>query len=211
MGVHIVAMSTYPVVYTQDPPEKRNRLTVFFRFFCVIPHLIWACIYGIAFLVVVVIAWFAIVFTARWPAGLYDFAAGYLRFIARVYAYMYLIVDVFPPFDGGEHPEYPVRFQIAPPKESYSRLKAFFRVILAIPIYIVQYVLSLWLFVVSVALWFVAVFTGKTPAALTEAMRMPMAFYLRANAYFALVTEDWPPFDPGPGGAQQSPPESIAA
>jgi hypothetical protein len=29
-------------------------------------------------------------------------------------------------------------------------------------------------------------------------MRMPMAYYVRANAYFYLVTEDWPPFDPGP-------------
>jgi hypothetical protein len=206
-----MAMSTYPIVYTQDPPEKRNRLTVFFRFFCVIPHLIWACIYGIGFFVVVVIAWFAIVITGRWPAALYDFAAGFMRFTARLYAYMYLITDVYPPFDGGEHPEYPVQFHIAPPKESYSRLKTFFRAILSIPIYIVQYVFSIWLFVVAIALWVVAVITGKTPQGLTEAMRMPMAFYLRANAYFYLVTEDWPPFDPGPGVAQQTPPEPIAA
>src|SRR3954451_19526887 len=112
-GVHIVAMSTYPVVYTQDPPETRNRLTVFFRLFCAIPHMIWACIYAIAFLVVVVLAWFAIVFTGRWPAALYEFAAGFLRFAARFSAYFILIVDVYPPFDGGEHPEYPVQFHIA--------------------------------------------------------------------------------------------------
>jgi hypothetical protein len=198
-------MSTYPVVYTQDPPEKRNRLTVFFRAICVIPHLIWACFYGFAAFLVVGIAWFAIVFTGRWPAGMYDFTAGFLRFLARLYAYMYLITDVFPPFDGGEHPEYPVQFHIPPPKESYSRLKTFFRAILLIPIYIAQYILSLWLFVVSVALWFVAVITGSTPPALTEAMRMPMAFYLRATAYFCLVTEDWPPLDPGPGVAPQGP------
>ncbi len=204
-------MSTYPVVYTQDPPEQRSRLTVFFRLLCVIPHLIWACIYGIAFVVVVVLAWFAIVLTGRWPAGLYAFAAGFLRFTARLYAYMYLITDVYPPFDGAEHPEYPVRFTIAPPKASYSRPKAFFRAILAIPIYLVQYVFSLWLLVVAVALWFVAVITGRTPAGLTEAMRMPMAFYLRANAYFFLVSEDWPPFDPGPGVAQPDAPAPVAA
>lgn len=204
-------MSTYPVVYTQDPPAKRNRLTVFFRLFCVIPHFLWAYVYGIAFVVAVVLAWFAIVLTGRWPAALYDFAAGYLRFLARMYAYLYLVTDVFPPFDGGEHPAYPVRYEIAPPKASYSRLKAFFRVILAIPVYLVQYALSFFLFVVAVALWFVAVFTGRTPAQLAEAMRMPMAYYLRANAYFTLVTEEWPPFDPGPGGARQHPPESIVA
>ncbi len=204
-------MTTYPVVYAQNPPEQRNRLTVFFRFLCVIPHLIWMCLYGIAFIVVVVLAWFAIVFTGRWPAGLYDFACGFLRYAARVYGYMYLITDDFPPFDGGEHPEYPLVFSIAPPKQEYSRLKTFFRAILAIPIYIVQYVFSIWLFVVAVAIWVVAVITGKTPPGLMEAMRMPMAFYLRANVYFALVTEDWPPFDPGPGPVQQSPPAPLAA
>jgi len=206
-----MAMSTYPVVYTQDPPEKRNRLTVFFRFFMVIPHFIWLCLYGIAFFVVVVIAWFAIVFTGRWPAALYDFAAGFVRYSGRVFAYMYLITDVYPPFDGGEHPEYPVQLVIAPPKEAYSRMKTFFRIILAIPVYIVQYVFSLWLFAVAVALWFVGVITGSTPPGLTEAMRMPMAYYLRASAYFYLVTEDWPPFDPGPGVAQHDPPQPIAA
>ena len=104
-----------------------------------------------------------------------------------------------------------MQLSIAPPKEAYSRLKTFFRAILAIPVYIVQYVFSIWLFVVAIALWVVAVITGKTSAGLTEAMRMPMAYYLRANAYFYLVTEDWPPFDPGPGVAQHDPPQPIAA
>jgi hypothetical protein len=190
-------MHNYPVVYTQDPPEKRNRLTVFFRALMVIPLAIWAFFYGIAFFVVVVIAWFAILFTGRWPGGLYDFAAGFLRYSSRVFAYLYLITDVYPPFDGGEHPEYPVQIVIAPPKAEYSRLKTFFRAILAIPIYIVQYVFSLWLFVVAVAIWFCGVFAGRTSAGLMEAMHMPMAYYIRANAYFYLITEDWPPFDPG--------------
>ena len=67
-----------------------------------------------------------------------------------------------------------------------------------IPVYVVQYILSIWLFVVAVAIWFVAVIMGTTSPSLTEAMRMPMAYYLRALAYFLLVSEDWPPFDAGP-------------
>ena len=191
-------MATYPVVYKQDPPEKRSRLTVFFRILLAIPHMILAFFYGIAFFFVVVIAWFAILFTGRWPEGLYSFAAGFLRYSGRLAAYLYLIVDAYPPFDGGEHPEYPVQFIVAPPKPSYSRLKTFFRIILAIPVYVMQYIFSLWLLVVAVAIWFVAVITGRTSPGLMEAMRMPMAYYVRANAYFFLVTEDWPPFDPGP-------------
>ena len=191
-------MATYPVTYKQDPPEKRSRLSVFFRFLLAIPHMFWAFFYGIGFFVVVFIAWFAIVFTARWPRGMYNFAAGFLRYVGRLTAYLYLVVDAYPPFDGGEHPEYPVQIDVDPPKERYSRLKAFFRWLLAIPIYIVQYLFSIWLFVVAVVIWFVGVIAGKTSPGLMEAMRMPMAFYVRSTAYFALITEDWPPFDPGP-------------
>ncbi len=190
-------MASYPVVYGQDAPEKRSRLTVFFRILLAIPHFILAFIYGIAFFFAVVIAWFAILFTARWPEGLYNFAAGFLRYSGRLQAYIYLIADTYPPFDGGEHPEYPVQIVIAPPKPSYSRLKVLFRIILAIPIYVMQYIFSLWLLVVAIAIWFVAVITGRTSSGLMEAMRMPMAYYVRANSYFYLITEDWPPFDPG--------------
>jgi hypothetical protein len=206
-------MSNYPVMYNQDPPEKRNRLTVFFRVLMVIPLAIWACIWGIAFFVAVVIAWFAILFTGRWPAGLYEFAASFTRYSGRVLAYCYLIVDIYPPFDGREHPEYPVQIVVAPPKAQYSRLKTFFRCILAIPIYIVQYLFSIWLFVVAIAIWICGVFAGRTSASQMEAMRMPMAFYIRANAYFYLITEDWPPFDPGTGVAAAAPttPAPLAA
>jgi len=191
-------MSDYPVTYKQRPPEQRNRLTIFFRAFMAIPQFIWGFFYGLAFLVVVLIAWFAIVFTGKWPRGMYDFAAGYLRWSGRVCGYLYLITDDYPPFDGGEHPDYPVQVHIAPPKESYSRVKTFFRIILAIPVYVIQYIFSIWLFFVAIAIWFVGVFAGKTSAGLMEAMRMPMAYYIRSNAYFYLITEDWPPFEPGP-------------
>ncbi|MDP2712392.1 MAG: DUF4389 domain-containing protein [Solirubrobacteraceae bacterium] len=190
-------MSNYPVTYAQVPPVERNRLTVFFRLLILIPHALWLLLYGIAVYVAVVIAWFAIVFTGRWPLGLYDFTAGFLRLSGRVFAYGSLITDTYPPFDGGEHPEYPVRIAIAPPKATYSRAKTFFRLILAIPIYFVQYVLTLWLLLVAIAVWFCGVFAGRTSPGLMETMRMPAAFYLRANAYFFLLTEDWPPFDPG--------------
>jgi Domain of unknown function (DUF4389) len=199
-----MAMSVYPVAYTQSPPQQRSRLTVFFRVLLVIPHAIVACVWGFAAFLAVVVAWFAIVITGRWPAALYDFVAGFMRFVGRLTAYMYLVVDQYPPFDGGEHPEYPVQLTIAPPKDEYSRVKTFFRFILAIPVYVVQYVLSIWLFLVAVAIWFVAVITGRTSPSLTEAMRMPMAYYLRATAYFLLLTEDWPPFDPGPASGASS-------
>jgi uncharacterized protein DUF4389 len=185
-------MSVYPVTYEQHPPLDRSRLTVFFRVLMAIPHVIWAFFYGLAFYVVQIIAWFAIVFTGHFPQGLYDFSAGYLRFYTRVCAYVLLLSDEYPPFDGGEHPDYAVRVIIGPPAAQYSRLKAFFRLILAIPIFILQYVMQIWLMVVAVGIWFVAVFTGKTPANLAEAMRFPASYYVRSSAYVYLMTDIYP-------------------
>jgi hypothetical protein len=188
-------MSTYPVVYDQAPPVERSRLTVFFRWILVIPQLIWSLFYGIGAFVVAFCAWFAILFTGRYPAGMYEFVAGYVRYYTRVNAYAYLVVDDYPPFDGAEHPEYGVRVNIAPPPESLSRLTTFFRGLLMIPVYIIMYVFLIWIEVVGIALWFVGVFTGKTSPGLTEAVRFPMAYIVRATAYSLLLTDGWPPFE----------------
>jgi len=142
-------MSSYPVVYRQTPAIERSRLTVFFRFIMVIPHLLWSFVYGIAAHVVVFIAWFVIVLTGRYPKAMYEFVAGYVRFYTRLLAYIWLVTDEFPPFDGAEHPEYPVTVTIPPPQESYSRLSTAFRIILLIPVWILQYVFLLWIHVVS--------------------------------------------------------------
>ena len=91
-------MSTYPVVYQQSPPVERNRLTVFFRIFMVIPHLIVLLFVGLAWAIVAFIAWLSIIFTASFPEGLYNFSVGYLRWSMRVEAYFYLLTDEYPPF-----------------------------------------------------------------------------------------------------------------
>jgi uncharacterized protein DUF4389 len=79
-------------------PEKRNRLTTFFRIILVIPHAVVLAFLNIALQVVTFIAWFAILFTGHYPASMYDFSLGVARWAARVAAYMYLLVDEYPPF-----------------------------------------------------------------------------------------------------------------
>jgi hypothetical protein len=69
-------MSAYPITFDQTPAVERNRLTVAICVIMVIPHLIWSVIYGIAAHVAVFAAWFAIVFTGRFPDSIYRFAAG---------------------------------------------------------------------------------------------------------------------------------------
>lgn len=186
-------MSAYPVVYDQSPPVKRSRLTVFFRGLLAIPHFIWLTLYGLGAYIVAFCAWFALLFTGKYPQGMYNFIAGYLRYTGRVCGYLLLVVDDYPPFDGGEHSEYPVKIKIGPPQSNYNRLLVFFRLIMAIPIFILQYVFEIWLFAVAIAIWFVAVITGKTSPGLTEAMRFPMSYYVRSNAYVYMLTDIYPP------------------
>ncbi len=189
-------MSTYPVVYEQSPSIERNRLTVFFRLFMVIPHAIVSIFYGFAAYVVVFLAWFAILFTGRYPVGMYNFVAGYLRFLTRYNAYTYLVTDVFPPFDGAEHPEYPVALHIpATPKPSYSRLTTFFRFILMIPVVVLLYIFSIWVELLAIVIWFVAVIMGKVSPGLVGALGFPLAYIARAGAYGTLITDAWPPLE----------------
>ncbi|MEX2571095.1 MAG: DUF4389 domain-containing protein [Gemmatimonadota bacterium] len=80
------------------PEEPRNRLTVAFRLILVIPQLlaIWAL--GIAWAVTTFIAWFVILFTGEYPADLYRFGVGVMRWTTRVEAYLLLLTDEYPPF-----------------------------------------------------------------------------------------------------------------
>jgi hypothetical protein len=78
--------------------EVRNRVSVFFRIFLLIPHLIVLFFVGIAWAITALIGWFAVLFTGSYPEGLYRFAIGYMRWSLRVEAYALLMNDKFPPF-----------------------------------------------------------------------------------------------------------------
>lgn len=184
---------SYPVTFEADYVERRNRLTTFFRLIMAIPLAIWLYIYGIVALIAVVIAWFAIVITGRYPRGLYEFVAGFTRFDTRVLAYLYLLSDPYPSFGGSDDPAYPVRMSFEP-LDSYSRLRTLFRIILAIPILILRYVMALMLEIGAVAAWFVIVITGKMPRGLFDLMVLANSYTARSDAYIYLLTETYPPF-----------------
>ncbi|MCW2967110.1 MAG: hypothetical protein JWM71_882, partial [Solirubrobacteraceae bacterium] len=129
-------MSSYPVGYEADFAVERSRLTTFFRLILYIPVAIVAYFYGLVGFFTWIGAFFAVLFTGRYPEGLYAFNGNLVRFVARSSAYQRLITDEFPPLGLDEHPEYPVRVPIAPAQEHYSRLKVLFRFLLGIPVMI---------------------------------------------------------------------------
>jgi Domain of unknown function (DUF4389) len=184
---------SYPVTFEADYVEQRSRLTTFFRLILVIPQIIVMAFYGFAAIVVVIIAWFALLFTGRWPQGMYDFVAGFFRYSTAVNGYCYLLTDVYPPF-GPDVDGYPVRLNIAPPKEKYNRLKVLFRIILAIPPYIISYAMSIVAQIGAFLAWFAIVALGRQPKGLQDMIVLGLSYQQRAYAYMALITEDWPPF-----------------
>ncbi len=183
----------YPVTFEADYTQLRSRLTAFFRLLLAIPLAIWFYVYALVAWIAVVIAWFAIVITGQYPEGLYEFVAGYTRFSARFTAYVALLDDRYPPFGGSDDLAYPVRMEFTR-LARYSRLKTLFRVILAIPIAIVRYVMGLLLEVGAVAAWIVIVITGKMPRGLFDMMVLANSYTARSDAYLLLLTETYPPF-----------------
>jgi hypothetical protein len=82
-----------------DAREDLNRWLPLVKWFLAIPHYIVLAFLWLAAIFVVIFAWFAILFTGRYPRGLFDFVLGVFRWTNRVGAYAYLLVtDRYPPF-----------------------------------------------------------------------------------------------------------------
>ena len=164
---------------------------MFFRILLVIPHLIWLAIWGIAVWFAVLAAWVVGIFTGRVPDGLHGFIASYLRYLTHVYAYYAIAADPFPSFSGAAG--YPVDVEIAPPT-SQSRLTVFFRLLLAIPAYIVLYVLGLVASVVTILAWLYALFAGKQNAGIRDVLAYWLRYNAQTFAYVGLLTQRYPSF-----------------
>jgi hypothetical protein len=92
----------YPArLHLREATGERDRLTVGFRIVLALPHLIAVWALGVAWGLTTVVAWFAILFTGRYPESLYGFAVGVFRWNTRVEAYLLLLHDEYPPFSLG--------------------------------------------------------------------------------------------------------------
>ena len=183
----------YPATFEADYVEERNRLTAFFRLLLAIPLAIWCYVYAIVASIVVVIAWFAIVVTGSYPESLYRFVSDYLRFVTRFTGYAALLCDPYPSFSGSDDPAYPIRMEFDR-LDGYSRLKTFFRIVIAIPLLIIRYIMGLLLEIGAVFAWFVILVTGKMPRGLFDLMVLANSYTARSDAYLLLLTESYPPF-----------------
>jgi hypothetical protein len=199
----------YPISYEADYARERNRLTTFFRLILAIPWIIVGYIYVIAAYVVVIIAWFAVVILGRYPQWAYDFNSGVLRFMTRTFAWVALQTDEFPPFGIGPDPTYPVRLQVAERDEKQSRLKALFRIILIIPLIVLQYAMNAVHTGAALVAWLTIVFRGYQPAGVHNALAFVNAWHARTWGYVMILRDEYPPVGDEPvqvGDVKPSPP-----
>jgi hypothetical protein len=190
----------YPLSFKGELTEPLSRWLWLVKLFLIIPHLIVLVFLWLAFVVVWVIAFFAILFTGRYPRGLFDFNVGVLRWTWRVgfYSYQALATDQYPPFTlkaGG----YPADLEVRYPERLSRGLVLVKWWLLALPQYIVVGIFSAGegLGLVSILAIFAAVallFRGRYPKDIFDFVLAMNRWSYRVAVYAALMTDDYPPF-----------------
>ena len=216
--------SAYPLRLTGELSPQLSRWLWLVKWLLAIPHFIVLFFLWFAFAVVSVVAFFAILFTGRYPRGLFEFNVGVLRWSWRVgfYSYSALGTDRYPPFTLKDIPEYPARLEVAYP-ESLSRGLVLIKWwLLALPQYVVVAVFvgggwaawtgtDTWMWtsggLVGLLVLFAGVvllFTGRYPRALYDFVLGMNRWVFRVIAYAGLMTDAYPPFRLDMGGDEPS-------
>ena len=183
---------TYPLRFDVEYPEKLSRWLIFVKWLLAIPHLLIVGALGYVVEVIILIAWFAILFTGRYPRGLFDFVVNVYRWQANVSAYAGLFRDEYPPFSW-EPGKYPVSYEVDYP-EQLSRWLIFVKWLLAIPHIIVLGLLFIVAFVAWVIAWFAILFTGRFPRGLFNFLVGVVRWNYRLNLYTNFLRDEYPPF-----------------
>ncbi|MEU1572991.1 DUF4389 domain-containing protein [Streptomyces collinus] len=228
----MVPATASPVRLEASVDPRLSRWLWLVKWLLAIPHYIVLFFLWIAFTVVTVIAFFAVLFTARYPRSLFDFSVGVLRWNWRVgyYAHTALGTDRYPPFTLADVPDYPARFDVVYPERLSRGLVLVKWWLLAIPQYIVVAIIAgggggwgggddwpgggllPYLSLVAVV---ILLFTARYPRHLFDFLIGLARWTARVAAYAALLTDQYPPFrldmggqEPAPASPPASPPGS---
>jgi Domain of unknown function (DUF4389) len=195
--------------------SAQNRWTVAFRAILAIPQFIVLYVLFIAFLFVMVIGWFAALFTGRLPEWVHTFLGGVIRWYTRVSAYVFLLTDSYPPFSLADV-EYPVR-PVLPARGPLNRVSVFFRIILVIPAAVFyEIVLNGLTFPLLFFMWIAVLIRGSLPPALYDAYGAFVRYQARLHSWFSMLTSEYawgmlgdfvPPL---PAASTASPPAASA-
>jgi hypothetical protein len=211
-------MSSYPVHVDAHLDAGLSRWLWLVKWLLAIPHYVVLAFLWLAFVVLSVIAFFAILITGRYPQTIFDFNVGVLRWSWRVTYYTYgaLGTDRYPPFTLQEVPDYPAHLEIDYPDQLSRGLVLIKWWLLAIPHYLIlAFFLGGGLYVANEAVtneparWVwgggligllvliaavVLLFTGRYPRPIYDLVLGLNRWVLRVAGYVGLMTDQYPPF-----------------
>ena len=220
--------SSHPVRVEGELSPTLHRALWLVKWLLVIPHVVVLAFLWIAFVATTVVAFFAVLFTGRYPRGIFDFNLGVLRWSWRVgyYSYSALGTDRYPPFTLKDLPDYPARLEIEYPQQ-LARGLALVKWLLAIPHFLILGVfvgggasiisgsdsrwtfsgglIDLMVFIAAIAL----LFTGRYPRGLHGFIMGMNRWVFRVVAYVALMTDVYPPFRLDMGGHEPEPDQAV--
>jgi hypothetical protein len=206
---------TYPVHVDAQLDTQVSRWLWLLKWLLVIPHFFVLAFLWLAFVVLSVVAFFAILFTGHYPHSIFEFNVGVLRWQWRVsyYAYGALGTDRYPPFTLREVEDYPAHLEVDYPERLSRGLVLVKWWLLAIPHYLVvglllggagyyigsaddrsRLVMTGLIPLLTVVAGLVLLFTGRYPQPLFDLLLGLNRWVLRVAGYAALMTDAYPPF-----------------
>jgi len=231
--VTMVSNDPYPARLEARLDPGLSRWLWLVKWLLVIPHAIILAFLWLAFWILTVVAFFAILFTGRYPRGIFEFNVGVMRWHWRV-AYSSFAAfgtDRYPPFTLADVPDYPARLEVAYPERLSRGLVLVKWWLLAIPHYIIvgffagggTYVAwqthntnLTWsgtglIGILSLVSVIILAITGRYPQPLYDFILGMDRWVVRVAAYAALMTDRYPPFRLDMGGQDVGAPGPVPA
>jgi len=183
-------VESHPISIVVHDDLRRFRLTVAFRLLLVLPHVLVLSLWSLLAVPIVLVSWLVTLVRGRTPDGIHAWLSRFLRYSVHVIAYEFLIADPFPRFRGW-YGTYPVDLAIAAPARQ-NRLATLFRVLLAIPAYVLAYVLGIVIQLVGLFGWFTALAVGRMPRGMRDLMAYCLRYQAQTHGYLLLLTSRYP-------------------
>lgn len=188
----------YPASIEVRTPEHLARWRPFVQWILAIPHSLIAGVLGNVAGLVAIASWFIILFTGRLPVGIANLQAMIIRYNARAYAYAGFLHADYPPFDfittvtepGGT----PVDVDLEPALTDRNRLTVGLRLFWIFPAMLFGVVIMIIGSIVWLIAAFAVLFTGRWPDGLHAWVMKALRVGIRLEAYWYLLTDEYPPF-----------------
>lgn len=213
----------YPVRVEGRLERPLSRWLWLVKWLLAIPHWIVLVFLWLAFIVLTIVAFFALLFTGKYPRGFFDFNVGVVRWTWRVsfYATDAIATDKYPPFSLKDDPEYPAHFDLEYPEQHRRGLPLIGWWLLGIPQYAIAGAFGggVWFGwagagwklhspgVVGVLVLVAGVlllFRKDYPQGMFDLIMGLNRWGLRVCAYAAFLTPEYPPFRLDQGGEEPS-------